>query len=344
MTDIPASMKALTVIGNGFSGTAEGPSITTLDPFVTHEEIAVPQPGAGEVLVKIILANINPSDLHFIKGEYGLPRVAGRPAGFEGCGTVVKAGEGAEGLLGKRVALTASKSGAWAEYALTDARSCVPVVDAVRDEDAAAFFVNPMTAIAMFGEVKDAGSKSFILSAGASQLCKLIAALAQDEGYSAISLVRRVEQVEQLKELGAAHVFDISDPGFARALGAVLKAEKPRVFLDSVADQVCSDVFAAMPSRSEWVIYGKLSAVPPVLNQAGQFIFMEKRIRGFWLTKWLVEKPPETVMAAGAEVMKRFATGKWKTDVATIVPLAEAHAKLPDALAGANTGKVMLRP
>ena len=90
MTDIPASMKALTVIGNGFSGTAEGPSITTLDPFVTHEEIAVPQPGAGEVLVKIILANINPSDLHFIKGEYGLPRVAGRPAGFEGCGTVVK--------------------------------------------------------------------------------------------------------------------------------------------------------------------------------------------------------------------------------------------------------------
>jgi NADPH:quinone reductase-like Zn-dependent oxidoreductase len=318
--------------------------ITSLSPYLKHEDIAVPQPGDGEVLVRITLANINPSDLHFIKGEYGLPRVEGRPAGFEGSGVVVAAGKGAEGLVGKRVAMTASKSGAWAEYALTDARSCVPVIDAVRDEDAAAFFVNPMTAIAMFGEVKERGSKSFLMSAAASQLCKLIAGLARDEGYNAISLVRRAEQIAHVRELGAAHVLDISDPGFIAAFGALVKTEKPRVFLDAVADQICADIFAAMPSRAEWVIYGKMSPESPTLKQAGQFVFMDKHIRGFWLTKWLNEKPAEAVMAAGAEVMKRFASGAWKTDVAAIIPLGEAHARLPDALAGANTGKVMLRP
>ena len=344
MTDVPATMKALTVIGSGFSGTAEGPSITTLDPYVELKNIPVPRPDKDQVLVRVTLANINPSDLHFIKGEYGLPRVCGKPAGFEGCGTVAAAGEGAEGLVGRRVAFVANHSGAWAEYALTDAASCVPVIDAVKDEDAAAFFVNPLTAIAMFGEIKAAGARSFILSAGASQLCKLIAGLAKEEGYSAISLVRRAEQVAHLKELGAAHVLDISAPGFSKEITALIRAEKPLVFLDAVADQISSDIFFAMPARAQWVIYGKLSPEPPVLSQPGQFVFMDKLIRGFWLTKWLNEQPPEAVAATGAKAMAMFASGKWKTDVAAIIPLAEAHARLPEALAGANTGKVMLKP
>ena len=344
MGDLPETMQALTLIGGGYSQTQEGPTITSLDPWLKLERIAVPQPADGQVLVKVTLGNINPSDRHFIKGEYGLPRVAGRPAGFEGCGTVVAAGKGAEALAGKRVAFIANHSGAWAEYALTDASACVPVVDAVRDEDAAAFFVNPLTAVGMFAEVKETDSKSFIMSAGASQLCKLIAGLAKDEGYSAISLVRRPEQVEQVLAMGAAHAVDVSAPDAREKLTALIGKEKPRIFLDCVADQLSSDIFFAMPSRAQWVIYGKMSTELPTLTQAGQFIFLEKVIRGFWLTKWLREQPAETTMAAGAEVMKRFASGKWKTDVAAIIPLAEAHAKLPDALAGANTGKVMLKP
>ena len=344
MVDIPAHMQALVLRQSGFSGTAEGPSITTLDPFLELKTIPVPVPAAGQVLVEVKLANINPADLHFIKGEYGLPRVEGRPAGFEACGTVVAAGEGAEPLVGKRVAFVANHSGSWAEYALTDAAACVPVLDAIEDTDAAAFFVNPMTAIAMFGEVKATGSKSFILSAGASQLCKLIAGLAKEEGYSAISLVHRAEQVENVKRLGAAHVVDISQPGSAEALTALIRAEKPRIFLDAVADQICSDVFAAMPAKTQWVIYGKLSPQAPALSMAGQFVFMEKQILGFWLTKWLREEKPDTVKTAGAKVMEMFATGKWKTDIAAIVPLSEAHDRLPDLLSGANTGKVMLAP
>jgi NADPH:quinone reductase-like Zn-dependent oxidoreductase len=341
---IPAEMEALTLIESGYSGTQEGPVINSFDPYLERRRIAVPTPGKGEVLVAVKRANINPSDLHFIKGEYGLPRVAGAPAGFEGCGQVVAAGEGAEPLVGKRVAFVATRSGAWAEYALTDANSCVPVADAIRDEDAAAFFVNPLTAIAMFEEVKAAGSKSFIMSAAASQLCKLIAGLAREEGHHAISLVRRDEHVAHLKELGAAHVLNVTAPGFMQEMTGLIRAEKPRMFLDAVADQLSSDIFFAMPSGAQWVVYGKLSPELPTLSQPGQFVFLDKQIRGFWLTKWLREKPAETVMAAGRKAQEMFASGKWVTEVAATIPLAEAHARLPEALAGANRGKVMLVP
>ncbi|MCB1454723.1 MAG: alcohol dehydrogenase catalytic domain-containing protein, partial [Nitratireductor sp.] len=273
---VAETMFALTLREGGFSATAEGPAIRDLDTWLKAETIPVPQPGAGQVLVRLVEATINPSDLHFIKGEYGIPRVKGAPAGFEGCGTVVAAGAGAERLVGKRVGFVATASGAWAEYVVTDATSCVPVLDAVSDSDAAALFVNPLTAIAMFSEVKDAGSKCFIMSAAASQLCKLIAGLAREEGYSAVSLVRRDDQIGHLQELGATHVLNVTAPDFKSRIGEIMKSEKPRVFLDAVADQMSSDLFFAMPSRAQWVVYGKLSPELPVLSQPGQFIFMEK--------------------------------------------------------------------
>ncbi len=240
---LPTKMKALILKGHGYSGTAEGPSIDSLEPWLDLAEIDVPMPEAGQVLIKVIQSGVNPSDLHFIKGEYGLPRVQGKPAGFEGCGTVVAAGKGGEGLVGKRVGFIATGSGAWADYALSDIMSCFPVSDSVSDDDAAALYVNPLTAIAMVGEVKATGTKSFIISAASSQLCKLIIALAKEEGLRAVALVRREEQMAQLAELGAAHVLDITKDDFMNEMIAVMRDEKPRVFLDAVADQLCSDIF-----------------------------------------------------------------------------------------------------
>ncbi len=341
---IPTTMNALILKGHGYSATAEGPAISSLEPWLEQASVPVPQPGPGQVLVKVGLGGINPSDLHFIKGEYGIPRVKGAPAGFEGMGEVVAAGEGAEKLVGKRCGFVAGSSGAWAQYAIADAQSCVPVIAQVRDEDAAALFVNPLTAIAMFEEVKKSEAKAFIMTAAASQLCKLITGLARDEGYHPICVVRRDEHIDLLKSLGAAEVLNSTASDFKAKMAAVLKEMKPRGMLDAVADQVSSDVFTAMGSRARWIIYGKLSSELPVLAQVGQFIFMDKKIEGFWLSKWLKHAPREEVFAAGAKVQQRFSSGAWKTDVAAIVPLAEAFEKLPKALAGANHGKVFIKP
>jgi NADPH:quinone reductase-like Zn-dependent oxidoreductase len=337
-------MKALITLGDGFSGTSDGPAVESLDPYLEFGELDIPEPGEGQVLIKVTMASINPSDLHFIKGEYGIPRRAGVPAGFEAVGGVVKAGAGGEGLVGKRVSCFGSASGVWADYAIADARTCIPSRDDVRDEDAAAMMVNPLTAIGMYEEAISNDNEVFIMTAAASQLCKLIAGLAKEDGKQAISIVRRDEQIEMLKEYGSSHVLNCRSEGFANDVGDLIKQLKPRVMLDAVADQISSSIFTAMPNRARWIIYGKLSTEPPMLEQAGQFIFMGKQIEGFWLTQWMRNKPVQDQIAASMRVQELFASGKWKTDVAAVIPIAEAHAKLPEALSGMNTGKVMLVP
>lgn len=339
---IPSTMKALILKGHGYSGTAEGPAIPSLEPWLDFTTVDVPKPDVGQVLIKVIQSGVNPSDLHFIKGEYGIPRAKGTPAGFEGCGTVVAAGKGAEGLVGQRVGFIATGSGAWAEYALSDLKSCFPVHPSVSDDDAAALYVNPLTAIAMVEEVKATGAKCFILSAAASQLCKLMIGLAKQDGLKVIALVRHDEQMAHLTDLGATHVLNNTKEGFMGEMLTLMQNEKPTVFLDAVADQTSSDIFAAMPNHAEWVIYGKLSTEMPALTQPGQFIFMSKKIRGFWLTKWLREQTTEKAIAAGTKVQQLFGSGAWKTEVAAKVALGDAHDQLPKLTAKANSGKIMI--
>ena len=87
--------------------------------------------------------------------------------------------------------------------------------------------VNPLTALAMFDIVRDEGEKAFILTAGASQLCKLIIGLAREEGFRPIAIVRRDDQIPLLKQAGAAHVLNEKAADFRDALREVLKAEPP---------------------------------------------------------------------------------------------------------------------
>ncbi|MBC8129801.1 MAG: zinc-binding dehydrogenase [Rhizobiaceae bacterium] len=345
--NIPTTMKALVLTQDGYAGTSTGPAIERLDDWLALETIPVPEASGRNVLVKIGLANINPSDLHYIKGEYGQPRRKGVPAGFEAMGEVVAAGdEEGRALIGKRVALsvTPNGSGAYAEYALTDRAAVVPLADGLRDEDGAALIVNPLTAFAMVHLVKDRGSNAFLMTAGASQLCKLMASLARDEGMKAIPVVRREDHRAPLLALGASHVLNSEAADYAAALDAALKEAKPRVLLDAVGDQLSADIFTAMPAGSAWVPYGVLATEPPVVKNLGEFIFMAKTIEGFWLTQWLGQASPEKRRAAFETVQTRFVSGAWKTEVAATLSLDEAPAKLAEALKGMNRGKVMLRP
>lgn len=343
---IPATMHALLQKGDGYSGTQTGILFDSMEPFLDYAEIPVPELKDGQVLIRMAMANINPSDLHFIKGEYGQPRQKGKPAGFEGVGEVVAGSGGyAEKLIGKRVAFTVTPdgSGTWADYAVTNAINCIPVKPDMLDEDAAGHIVNPLTAMAMFDLVRKAKTKSFVLTAGASQLCKLIIALARDEGYTPIVFVRRKEMIEPLKALGAAYVLDENDSDVVEQFKKISLTEKPRIMLDAVANQLSSDVFFAMPNRANWVIYGKLDSSPISARELGQFVFMDKVISGFWLTKWFNETPPEEQMRVIGEVQDRFISRKWTTDISAVIPIGEVMEKLPAALAR-RAGKVMLTP
>lgn len=334
-------MFALILKEDGYSEQATGPVIEDAALYLEEAELPKPVAAAGQVVIKLRAASVNPSDLHFIKGEYGQPRVKGKPAGFEGCGDVVEAGAGAEALLGQRVAFVVSPtgSGAWAEYALTDAINCIPLRSEISDEDGAAQIVNPLTAMAMV----DMAGEAFIISAATSQLGKLMIGLARDKGLKTIALVRRPEAVEQLKALGATEVLNITTPDFDKAIVSACRALKPRVFLDAVADQISEQVFVSMPNGARWVCYGNLGGQPPSLTRIGQLIFMDKQIEGFWLTKWMRNTPKIDQIRVVGEVQARFADGRWKTDISARLRLAETLSGLADVTRKID-GKVIIQP
>ncbi|AZO11610.1 MULTISPECIES: zinc-binding dehydrogenase [unclassified Mesorhizobium] len=343
---LPSEMKALLLVGDGYTRTPAASALEAMEPYLQPGTIGVPKPGPTQALIKVSLGSINPSDIAFIEGQYGQPRMKGQPAGFEGVGAIVATGDDpyAKSLQGKRVAFATGVTnwGSWAEYAIAEAASCIPLLDTVRDEDGAAMIVNPLTALAMFDIVRQEGEKAFIMTAGASQLCKLIIGLAKEEGFRPIVTVRRDEQIPLLKQLGAAHVLNEKASDFEAMLRQVMKAEQPRIFLDAVTGPLASAIFNAMPKRSRWIVYGRLDAEPTVIREPGQLIFQHKRIEGFWLAEWM-RQFRDRMGPAVLEAQKRFSDGRWSTDVTAVVPLDEAMARLPAALAKPN-GKVFIKP
>jgi NADPH:quinone reductase-like Zn-dependent oxidoreductase len=195
----------------------------------------------------------------------------------------------------------------------------------------------------MFDIVRQEGEKSFILTAAASQLCKLMIGVAREEGYRAVAIVRREDQIGLLEEAGAAHVLNAEAPGFKARLAGLCREEKPRILLDAVTGPLAGTIFNAMPRRARWIIYGRLDPSPTTIPEPGQMIFMHKRIEGFWLTEWMRTTPTERKAAAVMEAQTRFSDGRWATDVTAVVPMDEAMDRVAQELAKPN-GKVFIAP
>src|SRR5262249_55862075 len=143
-------------------------------------EVPRPEPGPGEVRVRMTASPVNPSDLMVVRGRYGrLPALPATP-GFEGAGVVDAAGPGLlrrlRGLSpGRRVAVLHGQGGTWREYVVVPARQAVPVPDDLRDEQVATFFVNPATALVMTQSVLRVPRGAWLLqTAAGSALGRMI--------------------------------------------------------------------------------------------------------------------------------------------------------------------------
>lgn len=260
--------------------------------------IPVPQPGTGEVLVKMYTSPINPSDLAFLAGGYGIKKTFPVVPGFEGSGTVVAAGKGilTKSRLGKKVACAASPklNGCWAEYMVTNAASCVPLSKKISMEQGSMMFVNPMTAIAFFDVYKNTPNPSkklrgIINTAAASALGRMIIRLGKQKGIPVISVVRRHEQVEILKSEGAEFVVNSSEIDFELKLKELAHQLNATILFDAVGGTLPQQLLSAAPKGSKLFIYGRLSADACEISP-GEMIFTGNQIQGFWLTNWLHEK------------------------------------------------------
>ena len=315
----------------------------------------VPKPGPGQVLIKVAAASCNPSDLHYLRGEYGIPTSYGLAGGFEATGEVIEAGEGdiGPGLVGMRVACAAGVSkggqdGAWAQYVVTEATACMPIVADIPNDNAATLIVNPFTAFGLLDRAQELGAKAVIQNAAASQVGKLVIGAAKLRGIPVISTVRRQEQKDRLEALGAEHVLITTDTDFPRQLAAKARELEATVFFDCVGGPDTALVLTCMPLNSTAIVYGRLHKDPTDIYggqyPVGNLIFAGAKIEGYWLTKDFMKLRVDQILARSAELQELFKSGGLETDIRGHYGFEDYPAALDDYAATMSKGKVILIP
>ena len=165
------------------------------------EEVAMPEPKPHEVRIKVTARNINPSDIMFVRGMYGITPKLPSSAGFEAVGVVDKSDEKGTVPTGTKVIFTSI--GTWKEYVCVPAHLVIPSPAGMSDEVACQAFVNPLTA---YGMLESSGLKVgqwLLVTAGASAYGKLVIQMAKQKGINVACTVRREEQKGILEKLGA---------------------------------------------------------------------------------------------------------------------------------------------
>jgi len=309
-------------------------------------ELPTPKAKSGQVLVKMEAASINPSDLVFLRNQYGIKKKLPVVPGFEGSGIVVRANAGLYGrwLLGKRVAChaPADGDGTWAEYMATDSTEVIPLRKTVTFEAGASLLVNPLTAWALLSRVKAENGPGFVQTAASSALGRMMDRLGREWGLRAINIVRRHEQVELLKKAGAVHVLDSTDPGFDEQLRVLCHTHGIGMAFDAVGGDLTARVATAMPKNSTVVVYGALSGEPCQMNPTS-IIFEGKHMQGFWLTEWIktIGILPKLKMAF--EVQAHL-NDELSTQVQARFPLEKIQEALALYKSKRSDGKVLLIP
>jgi NADPH:quinone reductase len=315
---------------------------------LTVAQVPVPHPGPGEVLVKVFASPVNPSDLMFIAGNYGIKKPLPAIPGFEGSGTVVEAGSGmmAGFMKGRRVACAAadakSKGGLWAEYVVTSAQFCVPLGKKVEMEHAATMLVNPLTAWALVDEARRGGHRAAVQTAAASALGRMVVRLGQKFSLPVISVVRRSEQADLLRTLGAEHVLNSTDAGFDDELRRVCHKLGATIAFEAVAGEMSGRVLRAQPKGSRMLVYGGLS-LKPVQIDPGSLVFEGKHLEGFWLSAWMRGNNLLRQLRIANQVQKLLA-GELKTEIRARLPLEKAAEGAAQYAKDMTAGKVLLVP
>jgi NADPH:quinone reductase-like Zn-dependent oxidoreductase len=229
---------------------------------VSLAEVAIAEPAADEVIVRVEATPINPSDLGLLFGagdmanakasgtaqqpvitapvpEAAMRAMAGRldesmPVGNEGAGTVVKTGssDAAKALLGKTVAMIGGAM--YAQFRTMKARDCLVLPAGATAADGASCFVNPLTSLGMVETMRREGHKALVHTAAASNLGQMLNKICIKDGVALVNIVRNAEQAALLRGIGANYICDSTAPTFMDDLTQALVETGATLAFDAI--------------------------------------------------------------------------------------------------------------
>lgn len=309
-----------------------------------EDDVPAPQPQPGEVMVRMLASPINPSDLMYIAGRYGLSPALPATPGFEGVGIVEATGGGLLGRFrqGKRVSVINDRIGNWAEYTVTKARQVIPVPDDLSDEQAATFFVNPATAVVMTQHVLRIPRGEYLLqTAAGSALGQMVIRLGRKCGFRTLNVVRRREQVEELKRLGADAVLVEADGPLPEQVRKAVP-EGVRYAIDPVGGRTAVEAVSSLAPGGRCLLYGTLSDEPMTLSPR-LLMTGNVQVEGFWLANWMRRQSVLKLLRLFRQVKSMMREGILQTHFAATYPLEDVKKAVEHAAAPGKGGKVLLR-
>ncbi len=336
-------------------------------------EAAVPDPGPGQVRVRMLLSPVNPSDLNFVHGTYhaalqriiwnqasaaGGGRVFYDPAranacpeppyalGGEGVGIVDAIGSGflARMLRGKRVAVAGGPpNGTWQEFTVVDAKKAVALPDEISDEQGAMFFVNPITAYVLVREVLKIPRGAWLLvTAAGSALGKSVVRMGKLYGYRTLCVVRSSSNSEELRTLGADAVIETDQQDLLAEVFKITEGKGVGYAIDCVGGELAGLVVRCLGLDGRLVIYGTLGNSP--LQIPGRDLMMPvAHVSGFLLPNWMAQQSPLALLGILRAVKRLTVSGVFQTEVSEMFSLDDVVPAVKAALRPGRTGKAMLR-
>lgn len=301
-------------------------------------EVARPEPGPGQVLIRVAAAGVNFAETLMREDNYVASYALPAIPGSEVAGTIAAIGEGVDGLaIGQRVGavLAAAKTltGGYAEYCVADAAVTVPLPDALDFDAACALLVQGLTALYLTREASPAGRDVLITAAGGG-VGSLLIQLARLRGAASVTAAASNAAKQELAiALGAERAVGYDE----------LDGLAPSLVYESAGGEIFARCLEALAPKGILVAYGSLNLQSFVLGvpELKRMVFGNHTLRGFAFGALIKH---EAMRADLAQLFGMAAKGLLRAPIGARYPLAEA-ADAHRALAARNsTGKLILAP
>lgn len=323
---------------------------------ISIAKVDIPTPADDEVLIEIYAAPINPSDLALLTtfgGDVSNIKISGSgdntvasmsvhpavmrsmksrvgqsmPVGNEGAGVVVDAGINAKSLIGKTVGLAGGAM--YSQYKCAPAVNCLVMGDGIAPSEAASSFVNPMTALSFVETMKMENHSAIVHTAAASNLGQMLVKVCKSEDIPLVNIVRKKEQVDILKNIGAKYICNTNESDFMESLVGALTETGATLGFDATGGgnngELAGQILAAMEvaannasgeysrygseTYKQVYIYGGLDPSPTILKRS---YGMSWGLGGWLLTPMLgkigMEKFQEMRARISEEIKTTFAS------------------------------------
>ena len=306
-----------------------------------YEDLPRPEPGEGEVRVKIAAAGVNYIDIYHRVGLYKLPLPI--ILGQEAAGVVEVVGPGVTELKpGDHVAYS-SQQGAYAEYSIVPVARLVPVPDELDLASAAAIMLQGMTAhYLVYSTYPLKAGETTLIHAAAGGVGLLLVQLAKQLGATVIGTVSTAEKAQLAREAGADHVILYTEIDFEGETKRLTGGQGVHVVYDSVGKTTFAKSLSVLRPRGYMVLFGQSSGPvspfdPGLLARSGS-LFLTRPTLGHY-----VAERDELLWRSG-DLFQWLAEGKLTLRIDRQLPLAEAAAAHRLLEERKTAGKLLLLP